>query len=173
MSIAVGITMTAALLAVGAGLAKLASPSTAVEAMRSARLPSCVALVRVGSLAEASLGVAVLAVGSSLASAALGAAYVGFAVFSVVAIRTGRATPCGCFGAGASIIGWRHVATNLVLAAGLGATAAGGGRSAVTLVRVSPSLGVAATAVAVVAALLAATFLAGPIASARAETADA
>jgi hypothetical protein len=173
MSVVVGCAMTAALLALGAGLAKLASPRTAVAAMRSARLPASDLLVRVGSLAEISLGVVVLLQGAWLACAVLGIAYVGFAVFSLVAVRAGRATPCGCFGPRTSVIGWRHVVTNLVLAAGLCATAADRGPSAVSLVRLSPSLGAASLVVAVVAAVLAATFLSGPMASARPAPRDA
>lgn len=173
MSVVVGCAMTAALLAMGAGLAKLASPRAAVEAMRSARLPASDLLVRVGSLAEISLGVVVLAQGSWLACSVLGIAYAGFAVFSLVAVRAGRATPCGCFGPRASVIGWRHVVTNLVLAGGLCATAADRGPSAVGFIRVSPSLGTVSLAMAVVAALLAATFLTGPMASARPAPRDA
>lgn len=173
MSVAVGLSVTAALLAVGAGLAKLASPRAAAEAMRSARLPSSDALVRTGSIAEIALGASVLASGTWLPSLALALAYVGFAAFSVVAIRAGRATPCGCFGRSGSVIGWRHVATDLVLAAGLLVAAADRGPSATRLVARSASLGAGTIAVAVLSALLAAAFLSGPMASARSEPADA
>ena len=173
MSIAVGLSMTAALLAAGAGLAKLASPRTAVAAMRAARLPSSMPLVRATSIGEAGLGALVLASASSLPRLALALVYVAFAWFSVAAIRAGRDTRCGCFGASGSVIGWRHVGTDLVLAAGLGAAAAGSGPSALHLVLVTPSLGAGAVAVALVSAVLAAAYLSGPIASARTERTDA
>jgi len=173
MSIAVGLTLTAALLAAGAGVAKLASPRTAVEAMRSVRLPASDTLVRAAALAEVSLGALVLATDGWIARLALALAYLGFAAFSIAAISAGRATPCGCFGRGGSVIGWRHVVTDLVLAAGLVTAAAGNGPSAARLVRLSPSLGAGSIAVALVAALLAASFLSGPMARARPEMADA
>jgi hypothetical protein len=173
MSIAVGLTLTAALLAAGAGIAKLASPRTAVEAMQSVRLPASDSLVRVAALAEIALGALVLASGALLPRLGLALTYLGFAVFSIVAMRAGRATPCGCFGRSGSVIGWRHVVTDLVLAAGLVTAAAGHGRSAARLARLSPSLGVGAIAVALVAALLAAAFLSGPMTHARPETIDA
>ncbi len=114
-----------------------------------------------------------LASASSLPRLALALVYVAFAWFSVAAIRAGRDTRCGCFGASGSVIGWRHVGTDLVLAAGLGAAAAGSGPSALHLVLVTPSLGAGAVAVALVSAVLAAAYLSGPIASARTERTDA
>jgi hypothetical protein len=173
MSASVGLSVTAALLAMGAGFAKLASPRTAVEAMQRARLASSDALVRAASLGEIALGALVLVWGTWLACALLALAYASFGVFSIVAIRTGRAAPCGCFGTSGSVIGWRHVWTDVVLAAGLSVSAATGAPSALRLAQGSHVLGAATAVVAAVGALLAAAFLSGPVATARAGLGDA
>ena len=157
----------------GAGVAKFARPSTAVEALRGAGIPSGDGLVRAASLVELTLGALVLAEDSWLARVLLALAYLGFAVFAIAAIRSGKLAPCGCFGSSDGDIGWRHVWTDVVLAVGLCVSAATGATSAWHLIGVSRVLGGATAGVAAIGALLAAAFLSGPVATARSELVDA
>jgi hypothetical protein len=155
------LVVVAGLLAVAAGLAKLRDPVEAVAAVHAVSLPAGPALVRLGAGVECSLGLLVLLTDVPVARLSLASAYVGFAVFSVVA-RRAAAVPCGCFGRGGGTIGWRHVAVDAVLAMALVCAATASTPSALAQLQRSAPVGAGTLAVCAVAALLAAITLSGP-----------
>lgn len=156
------ITIVAALLAVGAGLTKLLSPRAAVLAMRSVGLPSSDAAVRLGSLLECVVAAAALVSPSWIARLLLALSFGALSVFVAAALRTGRATDCGCFGAAGGEIGRRHLALNAALCVGVGVAATLLGRSGAIAgsVRLGSFSGAAVLLVGIVSALLAATYVA-------------
>ncbi len=87
-----------ALLALG-GAAKLVQPSPTAQALRAVGWPSHPVVVRVMGLTEAVIGVGAAVTAHPLAAAAVGAAYLGFTGFVVLAMARGSALEsCGCFG---------------------------------------------------------------------------
>lgn len=158
LQLSTAITIVAALLAVGAGLSKLWSPRPAVTAMRALGLPSGVAAVRLGSLAECAVAVAALVSPSWIARLLLALSYAALLAFVVAALRTGRTTDCGCFGAGGAI-GRRHVALNAALAIGVAATAIMRTSAITAQVRPGSLSGAAVVLVGLASALLAATYV--------------
>lgn len=79
------------------GAAKLRDPSSAGEALRSARMavPGAGRLLGAG---EVALAVWFLLVGGVLPTLAIGLGYLGFSVFVTWGRRTGSLADCGCFG---------------------------------------------------------------------------
>jgi len=113
----------AALLLVGAGVAKVARPHGTA---RAARVPST--LVRAGAVVELAVGTGALATGGALWCWAVSASYAGFAVW--VAVAMWRRTPlwtCGCFGEPDTPPTALHVVMDAGLATGSGLAASGGG----------------------------------------------
>jgi hypothetical protein len=158
-TVSTSITIVAALLALGAGLAKLWSPRTAAVAMREIGVPSSDVVVRLGALAECAVATASLVSPSWIARLALALSYGALTVFVAVALRSGKVADCGCFGAGGSAIGRRHLAVNAALCVGVAATLpAHVGVIAVSVRPASPS-GVAVLLVGMVSACLAATYV--------------
>jgi hypothetical protein len=159
LTVSTSITIVAALLALGAGLAKLWSPRTATVAMRAVGLPSSDAVVRLGALGECAVAIAALVAPSWIARLALALSYGALTAFVAVALRSGRATDCGCFGGGGSTIGPRHLALNVVLCVGVAATLRTHLGAIATSVRPASPSGVAVLCVGIVSSLLAATYV--------------
>lgn len=116
--------LAAALLLVVAGGAKLADPLPLVRALRSARLPAPVLLVRAAAAAEVGLGLAALLTGSRATAAGVALSYAGFTGFVLLArARGGVLASCGCFGREDTPPTTAHVVVTGALAVGAGAVA--------------------------------------------------
>jgi hypothetical protein len=159
LTVSTSITIVAALLALGAGLAKLCSPHTAAVAMREVGVPSSDTVVRLGALAECAIAVAALVAPSWIARLALAISYGALTVFVAAALRIGTATDCGCFGAGGSTIRRRHLFLNAGLCVGVAATLPAHVGAIASSVRPGSPSGVAVLCVGMVSALLAATYV--------------
>jgi hypothetical protein len=121
------VQLAAALLLIGAGLAKMRSPGQAADMLRHAwwrplRGRTSRVLVRGGGGIELAVGVAAMVSGSRLAAALLGGCYLGFTIIAARLLRGGRRTSCGCFGATDSPVGAGHLGVN-VLAVGVAVAA--------------------------------------------------
>ncbi|MDY7101261.1 MAG: hypothetical protein S0880_08740 [Actinomycetota bacterium] len=127
---AVPFVLIAAGLLLAAGISKLRDPAPTARALRLLLPGAGASLVRVGAAAEVVIAVALVVVAGPL-PAALGAlAYVGFALFVVLARRRGGPlTSCGCFGRDDTPATRGHAVVNLGLAAALAVWAATGERS--------------------------------------------
>lgn len=156
LSLTTSCTIVAALLALGAGLAKLWRPRSAVDAMHAVGLPSGTAAVRLGSLLECGVAVAAVVSSSWIARLLLALLYGAFTAFVAVALRSGRAVDCGCFGASGGTLGRRHLALTAALCAGVAATIPA---RAAAVTWQGPLHGAAVVLVGVVSALLAATYV--------------
>lgn len=89
----------AAVLLLGAGVAKVVSPDGTVGALAALRLPHRKVLVRAGGGAEAALAAAAWWTGSPTLALVVAVSYLLFAGFVVVALRSGTAvSSCGCLG---------------------------------------------------------------------------
>jgi hypothetical protein len=89
----------AALLLLAAGAMKVADPTRTVGALAARGWTVAPVAVRVGALAEAVLGAAVLAIGGQVLPALVAASYAGFAWFVAGALQSGAPVgTCGCFG---------------------------------------------------------------------------
>src|ERR671916_2854537 len=110
--------LVAAALLVVAGASKAADPTMTVGALRALRWPSSPWLVRAGAVAEALVGTLAVVVGRAPLRALVGASYLAFAAFVVVALRAGAMVgSCGCFGREETPPHPVHVVLDLVLAA--------------------------------------------------------
>ena len=137
---------TGAMLLLAAGAAKAVDPSRTVGALTELGLPVTVTAVRAGGVVEAVIGAATLVVGGRALAGLVGASFAVFAVFVVVALRSGAPIgTCGCFGRADTPPRWGHVALDLVVAAA-GLTGLATGVSPV--VDASPPVIVAAVALA-------------------------
>jgi hypothetical protein len=118
--------ITCTILGLG-GLAKLWAPIPARRALRAASIDVPLAAVRTLGLAEFALACAAAFRGGVLLPIVVGMAYVAFAAFVVVILRTDTATSCGCFGSASTPPTMLHVVVNLLsAAAAFGATGYGG-----------------------------------------------
>lgn len=112
----------------GAGAAKLYRPEYTARALDAAGLPAHRNLVRLGAFVELALAVAAVAWPGPATGAVVAAAYAGFTLFVVAAIRLGWSlSSCGCFGRPDSRPGWAHAALDAAAAATAALWAAGGG----------------------------------------------
>ena len=99
MHVLAGPFLASALLLVVAGAGKLRDPMPLVRALRSARLPSAVALVRAAAAAEVVVGAAAVLVGGRTTAVPVALSYALFAAFVLLArARGGVLASCGCFG---------------------------------------------------------------------------
>ncbi len=125
-----GVVEASAAIALGvlavAGVAKLIDPAPASGALSASGLPGAHLLVRLlgaGELAAATVG---LSFGGSAAAPAAGL-YLGFALFSVRALRNDAPLQsCGCFGRGDTPPSAIHVAYNVIATAALAVVAMAG-----------------------------------------------
>src|SRR5712675_1462486 len=100
-----------------AGVAKLLRPSPTAGALAAARWPSSLPLVRLLGASEIALGVAAVATGERALAVLVGVAYVAFAAFVAVALRSGSPVQsCGCFGETTTPPSRIHLAANLAMA---------------------------------------------------------
>lgn len=138
----VGPFAVAAVLLAVAGAAKAASPTATAGALRALGLPGRPVWVRVGGAAEAVLAVAALATGCVPLVVAVGASYLGFAVFVVAALRAGvPVASCGCLGRVDTPPHAVHVVGNLLAASAAFATAATGSPAIASVLRDQPLAG--------------------------------
>ena len=113
------IALLAASLLLLAGALKLVDPASTAGALRALGLPSSPTLVRVGSAAEALLGLAALTIGGWVTWVLVGLSYAAFAWFVVLALRAGTMVgSCGCFGREDTPPHWTHVLLDALLAVG-------------------------------------------------------
>ena len=105
-----------------AGVAKLWRPAPTAAALRAAGLPGNRALARALGIAEVSIGVLGLTLGTALAAGAVAGAYLGFSGFVVLLLaRRGRRASCGCFGRDDTPASVVHLLVNVGAAAVAGA----------------------------------------------------
>jgi hypothetical protein len=146
------------LLAIAGGY-KLARPEPTVGALRAAGLPSTLAsrtAVRALGIGELALGVATPLTGSAALAALVGAVYLGFAGFVVLALGRGTLIQsCGCFGAREVPPSPVHVALDVAAAAVAIGAAASASPSLPDVLRDQPAGGWPLLAVAAVATWLA------------------
>lgn len=82
-----------------AGVMKLYRPRFTAGALRGVGIPANETAVRLLGAAELAVGTWAVVTGGPAGAAAVGVFYVGFAVFVVVALRSGSPiSSCGCFG---------------------------------------------------------------------------
>ncbi|MGI9606987.1 MAG: MauE/DoxX family redox-associated membrane protein [Acidimicrobiales bacterium] len=82
-----------------AGVAKVWRPSPTATALREIRVPKPLLAARLMGLGEVVVGMVALATGHPLAWGLVAAAYTGFALFVLWALRSdGAVGSCGCFG---------------------------------------------------------------------------
>ena len=108
--------LAGAVLLLVAGIAKLASPSSTVGAMRGAGLPSAPALVRGLALVEVIVGTTAVLVNGRLPAWGVALCYAGFAVFLTVGMLRGTADSCGCFAGDRARPTPTHVVVDCVVA---------------------------------------------------------
>jgi methylamine utilization protein MauE len=174
MSVLAGpFAIAAAVLALGGAL-KMLEPADTAHALAALRLPSARPLVRFAGTVEAFIAIGALVYGSRALAIAVAVSYFAFAVFVMVALRSGLPiTSCGCFGKVDTPPSWVHIAID-VAAAGVAAGAAFTETSEIALPDVlaeQPLAGVpfvVLAAVGVMLVFLAFTALPKTIAAARA-----
>ena len=99
------------------GIGKLVAPTSARRALHALGVTVAPTAIRLLGAAEIALACAAAALGGVALPAIVGAAYVSFAAFVVVMLRSGTATSCGCFGSAATPPSALHVLINLGSAA--------------------------------------------------------
>ncbi len=135
MNAALGPFAIAAGLLLVAGVLKAARPHDTAVAVEKMGLPLSDWVVRVGSAAEAALGVLALVVASRLVAALVAASYLLFLAFVVVALaRRLPIASCGCFGRADSPPSLVHAGVNLAAVLAAAAVAVDPGRSPLELV---------------------------------------
>ncbi len=118
MSPVAGPLFAAALLLAAAGLLKITSPDPTRVALRTAGLPNTALAARSLGAVEVAITLYTLAVGGRVAAGLVSLAYLGFAGFSFLVIRTSRGkASCGCFGASDAPLTNLHVGVDVVIAA--------------------------------------------------------
>ena len=112
------------------GVAKLASPIPARRAVRAVGVEAPLFAVRLLGATEIGLAVAAILKGGTLLPIAVGMAYIAFAAFVVLLLRTSAGTSCGCFGSASTPPSALHVIINLASAGvAFGATGVDGLRT--------------------------------------------
>ena len=146
-----------------AGLGKLRRPAPTATVLRVLGLPGSDLLVRGGAAVEVVIAAGAVAFGDRVFAGLLGASYLGFAAFVLVAMR--RQVPlssCGCFGRTDTPPSAVHVVVDLAFAGVAGAVAVGPVGDLSQVLDGQPLLGVpflALTAVSVALAYLSLTVL--------------
>ena len=124
-----GVALSAALLLVGSGAAKLANPGPAAQLLAALRLPGWRRLpqratVRAGAVGEVVVGAALIGVGDRVAAIALAACYLVFTAVVLASLARGSRRSCGCFGSADAPLGRAHLVVDLLAAAAAIALAA-------------------------------------------------
>lgn len=113
-----GVVVGAAVVLAVAGVAKVARPSPATRAVRSAGIDVDDPMVAALGLVELAAGATALVWHTPITALVVGAFYVAFAAFAVRLLSVGGPrVACGCFGQGSAPIGAEHVVVNLLVAA--------------------------------------------------------
>ncbi len=113
MPIHSGPVMAFVVLLMLAGVYKLQDPAPTAGALRGAGLPGSVVIVRGLALLEIGAGAAWLVFGGVWSALAVGALYLGFAGFVLVALwRDLPIASCGCLGSTDTPPSWIHVIAN-------------------------------------------------------------
>ena len=144
----IGLYLVACVLLVVAGVAKAVHPADtarALAALTSKPLGATATAVRLGAVAEATLGVVALVIPRSGLAWAVALSYAGFAGFVTYArARGGALASCGCFGSPDSPDTGVHIVVDLVLAAAaVGVALARPSGSIVSVLAGQPGHGVA------------------------------
>ena len=105
--------LVGALLLLIAGMSKMVSPDSTVEAARSAGLPAGRGWVQLMAGAEIAAGAAAMVVDSWLPALVVGLSYLGFAGFLARGLIRGDLDSCGCFAGDKAPPSWLHVAVDL------------------------------------------------------------
>jgi hypothetical protein len=130
------------LLALG-GAAKAVRPVPTAGALRSLHLPGPRWGVRVLGALEVVLGLAAVLSGARFLLVAVGCFYVAFAIFVLVALRSGTALQtCGCFGSVDTPPSMIHVGLDAALAAACLASGTGGQPTARAFLADQPGAGI-------------------------------
>ena len=111
--------MVAALLLIGAGLAKVFAPNSAVDGLKAVGLPATAFMVRCGALLEALLGAVNLWTASPIARVLLALSYLAFAAYLNVARTSPQVKSCGCFGERGSPPTVRQIVVDLLVTVGV------------------------------------------------------
>lgn len=99
MSVLAGPFAIACVLLAFGGAAKALAPGDTANALAAVKLPHARALVRIGGVVELCIAVGAIMTGAPVLAALVAASYLGFAVFVVMALRSGTPiSSCGCFG---------------------------------------------------------------------------
>ena len=89
----------AAVLLIGAGIAKARSPLDTARALQGVGIGATAVVVRIAAVLEAGVGVLALLVGSHVVAALVAISYLAFAVFVIRTLRADAPiSSCGCFG---------------------------------------------------------------------------
>ncbi len=104
------------ILALGGG-AKIAAPVQARRALRAVGVDVPLWSVRGLGVAEVALAAVAVLKGGVVLPIAVGMAYLAFAGFVLLMLRSGAGTSCGCFGSASTPPSGLHVAVNIVSAA--------------------------------------------------------
>jgi hypothetical protein len=117
MSAVAGPVLAASVLLAFAGLAKVRSPRSTVQAMRAAGLAAPPWAGRTLGLFELAAALWCLLSGSRFSCALVALAYLAFAAFSARLLRAadGSGSSCGCFGQAEAPASSVHIGLNLVL----------------------------------------------------------
>jgi hypothetical protein len=170
MSPATAPFLAATVLLGGAGVAKLHRPDFTARALASAGLGFVGhrRIVRLGAVTEVLVAVAALIWPGPLTGALVALAYLAFAGFVLVALRSGwPLSSCGCFGRPDSRPTYTHVVLNTAAAAAAAAWAAGPSRMAALFTARQPWHGVPLVLVALLIAGLAYLIWSDPVAAVR------
>ena len=104
------------ILAVG-GAAKVVAPLQGRRAIRAVGLEVPLWSVRLLGLGEIALAIAAALKGGTVLPIAVGMAYLAFAAFVVLMLRSGAGTSCGCFGSASTPPSGLHIAVNVACSA--------------------------------------------------------
>lgn len=108
--------LAGALLLLVAGLSKVVSPDSTVDAARSVGLPAGRWSVQLLAAGEVVAGASALLVDSWVAGLAVGLSYVGFAGFLAHGLLRGGLDSCGCFAGDRAEPSWFHVIVDVAFA---------------------------------------------------------
>ncbi len=155
----IGLYLVACVLLVAAGMAKAIRPADTARAFSSvvSLPPGALRIaIRIGAVAEATLGVVALLYPRTLSAGLVALSYTAFGVVVAYArSRGGAVASCGCFGTPDTPATVLHVIVNLILAAAAGWVAAAQPTgSMVSILSAQPLAGLPLVAVSVLAAWL-------------------
>jgi hypothetical protein len=139
MGVLAGPFAAAAILLAVAGVLKFHRPEYTANALRAAGFPHSRSFVRAFGAGEAVIAVGALTIGHPLFALMVGASYLAFAGFVLVALtRDGAVSSCGCFGEPDTPATSVHVVLDIAAAIVAFAVAMGGGSDWLGVLREQP-----------------------------------